>query len=125
MLIDTDVLIWFMRGNPKARRAIDQQRPFSLSVVTYMELVQGMRNQEELVALRKALRQWEAKILYLTEEMSAKAMIYVERYALSHSLYLADALIGATAVVCSLTLLSANAKHYRTITDLDLQVFRP
>lgn len=125
MLIDTDVLIWFMRGNPKARKAIDQQQPFSLSVVTYMELVQGMRNQEELVALRKALRQWEAKVLYLTEEMSAKAMMYVEKYSLSHSLYLADALIGATAVVCSLPLLSANVKHYRVITDLDLQVFRP
>jgi len=84
-----------------------------------------MRNQEELVALRKALRQWEAKVLYLTEEMSAKAMMYVEKYALSHSLYLADALIGATVVVCSLPLLSANAKHYRVIKDLDLQVFRP
>lgn len=125
MLIDTDVLIWFMRGNPKAKKAIEQQPTFSLSVVTYMELVQGMRNQEELVALRTALRQWEAKILYLTEEMSSKAMIYVEKYALSHSLYLADALIGATAVVCSLPLLTANIKHYRAITDLDLQVFRP
>jgi len=113
-----------MRGNPKARIAIDQQQPFSLSVVTYMKVVQGMRNQEELVALRKALPQWEAKVLYLTEEMSAKAMMYVEKYALSHSLYLADALIGATAVACSLSLLSANAKHYRVIPDLDLQVFR-
>ncbi len=93
-----------MRGNPKARLAIDRQQSFSLSVVTYIELVQGMRNQEELVALRKALRQWEAKILYLTEEMSTKAMMYVEKYSLSHSLYLADALIGATAVVCSLPL---------------------
>lgn len=66
-----------------------------------------------------------ATILYLTEERFAKAMMYVEKYALRHSLYLADALIGATAVVCSLPLLSANAKHYRAITDLDLQVFRP
>ncbi len=125
MLIDTDVLIWFMRGNPKAKKAIEAQHAFSLSVVTYMELVQGMRNQDELVALRTALRQWEAKILYLTEEMSSKAMMYVEKYALSHSLYLADALISATAVVCALPLLTASAKHYRAITDLDLQVFRP
>ncbi|GJL65349.1 MAG: hypothetical protein NPIRA05_03200 [Nitrospirales bacterium] len=89
------------------------------------ELVQGMRNQDELVAMRAAFRQWEAKVVYLTEEMSSKAMRYVERYALSHSLYLADALIGATAVVCSLPLLTANTKHYRVITDLDLRVFRP
>ncbi|WP_447971029.1 PIN domain-containing protein [Nitrospira sp. M1] len=125
MLIDTDVLIWFMRGNVKAQRAIDQQIPFSLSVVTYIELVQGMRNQGELVAMRTAFRQWEAKVVYLTEEISSKAMLYVERYALSHSLHLADALIGATAVACSLPLLTANTKHYRVITDIDLRTFRP
>lgn len=125
VLIDTDVLIWFMRGNAKAQIIIDQQKPFSISVVTYIELVQGMRNQEELMALRSALRQWETKIIYLTEAISSKAMLYVEKYALSHSLHLADALIGATAVVYALPLLTANAKHYRVISELSLHVFRP
>jgi len=44
VLVDTDVLIWYMRGHGKARRVIERHRWFCMSVVTYMELVQGMRD---------------------------------------------------------------------------------
>ena len=66
MIIDTDVLIWYMRGNEKAFEIIENQHNFFISVVTYMELVQGMRNKNELNELRKALRIWNGKILYIT-----------------------------------------------------------
>ncbi len=33
---------------------------FHISVVTYMELVQGMRNKNELNNLRKALHVWNS-----------------------------------------------------------------
>jgi len=74
MLVDTDVLIWYLRGNEKAREIIDGLPSFSISVVTYMELVQGMRNKRELTELRRALRDWKAKIVYINEEISSKAM---------------------------------------------------
>ena len=48
MLIDTDVLIWYMKGNSKALDEIVKNKNFSISVVTYMELVQGMKNKQEL-----------------------------------------------------------------------------
>ncbi len=48
MIIDTDVLIWYMKGNEKAYKTIEIANTFFLSVVTYMELVQGMRNKKEL-----------------------------------------------------------------------------
>jgi hypothetical protein len=73
----------------------------------------GMRNKYELLCLRRAIRLWNAKLLYVTEEISAKAMFYVEQYYLSHSLPLADALIGATAVVIGLSLLPANLNQYQ------------
>lgn len=63
MLIDTDVLIWYMRGNEKAYQAIENSNNFFISVVTYMELVQGLRNKKELNHLRKALHAWKAQIL--------------------------------------------------------------
>ena len=47
MILDTDVLIWFLRGNEKATKAVIDSMPFSVSVVTYMELLQGMRNRQE------------------------------------------------------------------------------
>lgn len=125
MLIDTDVLIWFMRGNEKAFNVIENQPGFFISVVTYIELVQGMRNKRELTEFRKAMRDWNAKILYINEEVSAKAMFYIERYYLSHSLQLADALIAATAVVNGLKILTSNDKHYKIIKPLEITKFRP
>ena len=125
MLIDTDVIIWYMRGNPNALKAIKQHKGFTISVVTYMELVQGMRNKKELSLLRKALKSWNTKIIYITEEISSKAMFYVEQHYLSHSVELADALIGATAVSHGLSLLTGNDRHYKIVKEIKLSKFRP
>jgi hypothetical protein len=125
MLIDTDVLIWYMKGNKKAYNAIENSENFFISVVTYMELVQGMRNKTELNALRKALYGWNAKILYISEEISVKAMFFVEQHYLSHSIQLADSLIGATAIAYGLPILTGNDKHYKVLKNLQLKKFRP
>ena len=125
MLIDIDLIIWYMRGNIKASRIINKQNGFSVSVVTYIELVQGMRNKYELTELRKAFKDWGVKILYINEEVSAKAMFYIENFYLSHSLTLADALISATAIVNSLSLLTGNDKHFKQITELKIIKFKP
>nr|MBC8362523.1 type II toxin-antitoxin system VapC family toxin [Candidatus Desulfatibia profunda] len=125
MLIDTDVLIWYMKGNEKAYNAIENSENFFISVVTYMELVQGMRNTTELNTLRKALNVWNAKILYISEEISVKAMFFVEQHYLSHSIQLADSLIGATAIAYGLPILTGNDKHYKILKNLKLKKFRP
>ena len=124
MIIDTDVLIWYLRGNENARTVIDNTSRFSISVITYMELVQGMRNKKELNSLRKALHVWGADILYVSEDISAKAMFYVEQHFLSHSLQIADALIGATAVTCGMPIITGNAKHYKVMKDVQISKFK-
>jgi hypothetical protein len=113
MLVDTDVLIWYMRGNDKAFEAIESLDGFFISVVTYMELVQGMRNKKELNSLRRALRGWNAKVFL------------VEEHFLSHSMELADALIGASAIANGLRVLTGNDRHYKAIRDLQVQKFTP
>ena len=124
-LVDTDVLIWYLRGNREAYKLIHALPNICISSVTYMELVQGMRNKNELRLLQKTLRQWNTKTIYINEEIAAKALFMMEEYFLSHSLQLADALIGATATLYGMTLVTANDKHYRIIGDLQMQVFRP
>ena len=125
MIIDTDVLIWYMRGNKKAYDLIENLNSFQISVITYMELVQGMRDKNELNELRKALRIWNTKIQYINEDISSKAMFYVEKYSLSHSVEIPDALIAATAITNALPLLTGNDKHYKAISDLEINIFRP
>ncbi len=106
MIIDSDVLIWYLRGNKKSFNFIEKHEGFYISVISYMELIQGMRNKHELNIFRKKFRDWKAEIAYINEEISAKAMFYIERNFLSHSLELADALIGATALVYGLPLVT-------------------
>jgi predicted nucleic acid-binding protein len=88
-------------------------------------LVQGLRNKEELNVLRNSLKGWNAEIIYINEEISIKAMFLVEQYYLSHSIQLADALVGATAVIYGLPLLTANTKHYTIIKNIILKKFHP
>lgn len=125
MVIDTDILIWYMKGNENAYKVIENTNNFFISVVTYMELVQGMRNKNELNNLRKALYAWNTKILYISEEISAKAMFFVEQHYLRHSIQLADALIGATAISYGLPILTGNDKHYKILKDIQIKKFRP
>ena len=124
MLIDTDILIWYLKGNRNAFTFIEKQNGFFVSVVTYIELIQGMRNKNELFQLRKAFRQWDVKILYVNEEISTKAMFLVERFYLSHSFQLADSLISSTCLVNGLTLATGNDKHYSMIQNLTILPFR-
>ncbi|MBN1960854.1 MAG: type II toxin-antitoxin system VapC family toxin [Deltaproteobacteria bacterium] len=125
MIVDTDVIIWYMRGNDKARIAIEKIENFQLSVVSYMELVQGMRNKNELRELRNAMTDWGVNVVLINETISAKALFLVERYFLSHKLELADALIASTAISCGLPIFTGNDKHYRMIDDLHVSKFHP
>ena len=123
MIIDTDVLIWYLRGNAKAREVVEAAIPFSVSAVTYMELVQGMKDKLEFRKFQKAFKSWNIEVLQLDREVSSRAIFYVQEYHLSHSMMMADALIAATAVQESETLLTANEKHYRHIPNLELKKF--
>ena len=125
MMVDSDVIIWHMRGNLKSRDLLDTNTRFYISAVTYMEVVQGLRNKKELKAFKEALQFWQTKILQIDERISTKAMLYVEQYFLSHSLQLADALIGATAISYQLPLVTGNSKHYSVFRGLEISNFSP
>jgi len=125
LIIDTDVIIWELRGNLNAKKIIHENIPFSISVITYMELVQGMRNKSELNLFIKQLTNWDVKIIQINHDISTRAMIYVEDYSLSHSMELADALIAATCVNNSEIILTANEKHYKHIPNIQLMKFKP
>ncbi len=125
MIIDTDVIIWELRGNLKAKEIIYKNIPFSISVVTYIELVQGMKNKQELNKFNKQISKWNVDIIQISNDISARAMIYAEEYFLSHSMELADSLIAATCINNSDILLTANDKHYKHIPNIQIVKFDP
>ena len=121
MLVDTDVLIWLFRGRNSARAAVAGCPDVKLSAVTYIELVQGVRNRDELRLLRRTIGQNAWQVLPLSENISHRATLYIENHALSHGMQLADALVAATAVESGETLLTANVRHYRFLREISLQ----
>ena len=125
MIFDTDVLIWVFRGNAKAARAVDRAAERCISVVTYMELIQGARDKRELKVIKSFLTDLRFATLPLTENTGHRASIYMEEYALSASIGMADALIAAAAIEANHPLLTANTKHYKPIKELQLKQFRP
>lgn len=125
MIIDTDVLIWHLRGNEKAREIIHQSIPFNISVVTYVELLQGMRNKKEMNNLIKQIAKWNINIIQINQDISTRAMIYIEQHHHSSSMELADALIAATCVNNSELLITGNEKHYKHIPNLKIKKFNP
>ncbi|MCL2722639.1 MAG: type II toxin-antitoxin system VapC family toxin [Treponema sp.] len=123
MLIDTDVIIWHLRGNTKAKKIIIANIPFKISVVTYLELLQGMRDKNELKDLQKQLKNWSTEIIQINDSISTYAMFLVENYYLSHALETGDAIIAATSLENNETLLTANHKHYSYIPNIQVQKF--
>lgn len=125
MIIDTDVLIWYLRGNEKAKKVVEEALPFSVSAVTYMELIQGMKDKEEYRRFQKQMQRWNTDIIHIDNDISSRAVFYIQEYALSHAMYLADALIAATVVQRGETLLTANDKHYKFIPNIQYKKFEP
>jgi predicted nucleic acid-binding protein len=125
MLFDTDVLIWAFRGYSSAQKEIDNDESRFISAVTYMELIQGARNKTEQMKIKKFLHALDFEILPIDENVSHRAVILMEEFALKSGIQLADALIFATACENSLCLCSANTKHFKAIASLDTKEFKP
>lgn len=125
MLFDTDILIWIQRGNHRAARLVEGEEERSLSVLTYMELLQGAKEKRHHEHILDFLREYSFGILPLSENIGHRAAIYIEEYSLSHGLRAGDAMIAATATEHGLTLCTSNVKHYRPIQELKLKAFKP
>jgi len=125
MLVDTDVLIWHLRGYPQATRRLDEIGALTLSAVSYLEILQGMRNKTELLAVKKMLKWRSARLLPVTEAITLRATELMESFTLSHGLQMGDALIAATAIEHQLPVLTANVKHFSALAGLHVEAFAP
>jgi len=125
VLFDTDILIWIQRGNHRAAALVEREEERCISVLTYMELLQGAMEKRQHEQILDFLREFTFQILPLSENIGHRAAIYVEEYSLSHGLRAGDAMVAATATENGLTLCTSNVRHYRPIKELKLKVFKP
>ena len=125
MIFDSDVLIWFFRGEPGAGRLVDSQPVRRVSIVSLMELLQGAKSKREMSELRRFFRDNSFDVIPVDEAISYAAAGLIGDYELSDGLQVADALIAATALQFGDILATANVRHFRRVSSLQLKQFRP
>ncbi|GJQ60420.1 MAG: type II toxin-antitoxin system VapC family toxin [Candidatus Scalindua sp. AMX11] len=124
MIFDTDILIWFLRGNEKAAHVIENEDLRKISTITYLELFQGVKNKQESKQIRHFVSDYSFEVIPLSENIGHRAIIYMEQYGLKVDICLSDVLIAASTVETNEILYTGNTKHYRIIPDLEIKQFR-
>jgi predicted nucleic acid-binding protein len=117
MLLDTDVLVDFLRGyGPAVTWLTSVTSPVAVCGLVAMELVQGCRDQSEQQRLEQEL---SGLVLYWPSLADCqRAYRDFAAYRLSSGLGLLDSLIGHTAFGLNEPLATFNVKHYNTIAGL-------
>lgn len=113
LIFDTDILIDILRGERSAALLVsalmkEYHHPPACSCITVGEIFSGMRPKEE--ELTRTLLNSLAKIP-VTEEIAEYAG-KLKQKTKSHTLWLDDCIIAATAILNDGLLITKNVKHY-------------
>jgi predicted nucleic acid-binding protein len=118
VLIDTDVMVDFLRGHPKAVALVQTLADrIMLSSIVVAELYAGVRGSDELVTLDNFVALF--RVIPVSSAIARMGGLYMKDYAKSHGVGLADAIIAATADVENAELKTLNTKHYPMIKGLN------
>ncbi len=125
-ILDTDILSAIMRRNPllipKATEYLSQHSQFTFSLITRYEILRGLKAKNAIKQLKSfdefCLRNI---ILPLTDEIIVQAAdIYADLRTRGLPISDADILIGATAIIFNLVVITNNENHFCRIPKLQV-----
>ncbi len=119
VLVDTSVLIDYLRGHPGAGEVLERERaeaPLHASEMSRLEVLAGMRPAEEPTtrALLSTLT-WHPLDADVAEDAGALGRTWLPSHRAIDG---ADLVIAATAVRLDARLLTCNVKHFPMFADL-------
>jgi len=116
-LIDTDVLIDYLRGREQAVKFLEKLKgDLLISSITVAELYSGVRAVEEERALDQFLQAF--LVIEADQAIAKKAGLYRHEFSKSHGTGLADALIAASAESRHAILVSLNRRHFPMVKGM-------
>ena len=116
-LIDTDVLIEYLRGSEPVAKFLEAlEGDLLVSAISVAELFSGARGPEELAALDQFMLAFE--VVPVDERLARQGGILRQEYQPSHDTGLADALIAASAMASGAELLTSNRRHYPMVKSV-------
>jgi predicted nucleic acid-binding protein len=116
VLIDSDVLIDYLRGVSAARNYFRSLDAATVSVVSVTELISEARNDEEEAAMNELFS--SVQLVSVDESIAREAGRLRRQFFRSHNVGAADALIAATSILHRLQLVTLNRRHYPMLTDV-------
>ena len=117
ILVDTDVLVDFLRGYNKAVAFVNEfSSRIILSPIVVAELYAGVKGQQELTVLENFVSLF--RIVPITVDIAKVGGLYKRDFGNTHGVGLADAILAATADIEKAELKTLNVKHYPMIRDI-------
>jgi hypothetical protein len=117
ILLDTDILVDFLRGHSKAVAFVKtHSERIILSSIVVAELYAGVKGEAEQAALDNFVSLFP--VVPVDAEIAKAGGIYKRDYAKSHGVGLADAILVATAEAENGELQTLNTKHYPMLRNL-------
>lgn len=125
VLLDTDTLSEIMKGKnvaveQNARHYLKTHGQFRISVITRYEILRGLKAKqaERQIAIFED-RCNKSYVYPVTDDIVMQASdIYAHLYKRGLLINDADILIGATALVYNLTLITGNVDHFNRVPNL-------
>ena len=122
LLVDTNVLIDYLRGHPPAVQFLSDREHtdrFLCSVVTAFELFDGCRNATERRRIERLLMSFT--LVPIEADDSLVALEWFRRWHLTHGVGALDCLIGAAVRRLRVPFFSRDQDHFSLFPDLDLR----
>jgi predicted nucleic acid-binding protein len=117
VIVDTNILIDALRGRKPAIDFFEASDiSFSISVLSIAELYSGVRGEAELLTLQTFISSFT--IYSVDEAIATEAGGIIKRYSKSHSIGIADAIIGATSLIVNEQLATLNTKDFPMLTNV-------
>ena len=117
LVVDTDVLIDYLRDQPQAVTFLEStEQPLATSVITIAELYAGVRDDQERQRLDAFVSAFN--VLDLDRQSAQCAGLWRRQYGPSHGTGLADALIAACAEAAGATLVTLNRRHFPMLAEV-------
>jgi len=117
IVLDTDVLVDFLRGRSKAVAFVNAHSArIILSSIVVAELYAGVKGDAEQAALDDFVSLF--RVASVNAEIAKAGGLYKRNYGKSHGVGLADATLAATAEIENAELKTLNIKHYPMLEGL-------
>jgi predicted nucleic acid-binding protein len=117
LLIDTDVLIDFLRGHKQAAAffKVESDR-ICFSAITVAEIYAGIKDTPEEAEVERLFSIFP--VLSITDDVARLAGQFIRQYGKTYSVEIPDALIAATSLLHKAELQTLNVRHYPMFRNL-------